>query len=294
MRPTLALIALLLATPAVAQEYKIKFDNWPDNTSSAGICTLDNTGNHYNRPECEGHLLGRATVMQYPECRSGKCWKRSYSGDEDSGYLYPCSESGQCKASGYTNTWSVPSAAPSGNGGKTVYVRYWIRFGDDFYNCGSGNCFGGSNGNYQLKQARFIVDGAFPHFTGIRSGVFHDESSNCYVDVGFHELPQGWYKLESEHDAIQRQVKLWVSGSDGQLITSKTCSYTFPGATFSRMAWIQGNYSTPAGWPPGGGQGTRTVFMDDVCVSYDESARTGFCSDNAVVRPNPPVVTGAD
>jgi hypothetical protein len=261
------------------QAYSIDFNSWPDQKDSSDECW----GDGYNRPECAGHMILKAEVAAHPVCRSGKCWKYSYRSNEDAAHLLPCSENAQCKATGYTSTWSIPDRMPSGASGDSLYVSFWMYLGPDFVGCaGTGGCFG--SGGQQLKIMRFI--GSAPWFTGIRNGQFHDEYSACYASTNLGSLPQQWIRLESLHDRLQGRVKLWVSNASG-VLSSATCNFSFGSTSFDRLAWIMGNFSAGGGWPPGGGSTTRTIYIDDICVGTSESDRTGVCGTGGSVPSAP-------
>jgi hypothetical protein len=269
------------STGAQAGEFKVTFDAWP-NTSASGTegCGSFSGGSAFNRPECEGHLVLNADVNSFSgQCRggTGKCWRGVYGGNEDSHYFKPCSEANQCSATGFTGQWSIPSAA-GGGGGNTALIRYWIKFGTDFSGCAS-SCFG--TGGQQLKTLRIIGPGGTIPFAGFRgsgTGEFEEDLSGCTTNPNLTGHINEWLRFVMFVDTGTDAIKLWAYDSAGTLLDSCTDSASMSGA-LQRTAWVMGNFSTSAGWPPGGGSSTRTVYMDDLCFGRTESANTGYCAN---------------
>jgi hypothetical protein len=251
------------------------FDSWPDtNTSSPGIKC--GTSTSYQNSACNYHLARNAVVQAHAECLAGKCWKYTYTFDEDTASMYPCSESDPC------NNGTVFSVADHMSGGTPganddLYVSIRVRFGSDVP---AGTGLGTSNS--QLKLVRFIGD--IPYFTAIRDGKFHDEYGSCSTGTNLSNYTGEWLRLVSYHSNTDNDVKLWAYRANGTLLGSCTNSnYTFSegggSSSFSRIAFIFANFSSSSGWPPGGsGTSSRTVFMDDICVADSEAKGEYECA----------------
>ena len=244
-----------------APYYSENFDTWPD-----GGCSSPYTA--CGGASIEGLYGGQVDVQAFTACRSGKCWKGTWTANEVEARFKP--EDG----------FQVPAY-------DTFFGRIYIRFASNFSE--------GVPYNFKINRLISNVGGELDIVTWGNEFVMNN-TNNCgdcdYGDGGIlcrvPFNPQNhigeWVKLEwywkhnssaSNHDG---ECRLWATYEDDSVDSDSSLNLKLlpDPQGIDRSAWIFANVSNFGQWPYAL---NKTIYMDDVCIDGDRTARTGVCAD---------------
>ncbi len=257
-------IATDVLTDLVLYQYEETFDSWPDGgcrtfTRDRSPCN-ESFIHTFDQPQ---ELMD---VGAFPECRSGKCIRSVYFDNEDGRLFAPKSN-------------AVP-------GTKEFYVRYYIKFGNDFA--------GGFPQSFKQVRLRSQEGRSYDmiietiekentqHFVfqNVFGGV--PDIAECTLEIDLLRYLNRWIKVEASIKMNSTGVddgfcEIVVTPENGPVynIKEQTQASTVTD-TLRVFNHIQSNWTTGVGVTPAP---SRTVFVDDVCVNGRVRERDNFCRE---------------